>query len=447
MIRLAAPGFLVAGALVALAAVALHLLVRSPPERAPLPTARFLSPVRRAAVRLVRRPTDVVLLAVRVLFALALGAAFAGPVWSPPVSSDVTAVVLLDRGVGMAPVWTAAVDSARRIASEASRAALVVFDTSASWIDGTSLRAEDFDSLTSAGTSSAESDYAAAFRALAGPGRETGMRRVVLVTLPRWSSWGDGTSAARGAYPGMVEIVDDWGIGEAGTVETAPTVAGAPRIAAEAGTAQRDAVEALGWTGVDTVVGGERGVIRLRYAATAAPPAWRHEDDPSAVAAGVPGVVFFGGWAASMPRAGRLVPGIGESATGASGATDTIPGATIPARAVAAWRDGSIAAVAGREGEDCVVTTAFALDTGILVLDPSYPELVRHLVSACVTGRAIGGALDSGALAVLVGTGPAETALTETPTARSLAGPLLFLALLLAAAEWPLRNRRRVQES
>jgi hypothetical protein len=57
------------------------------------------------------------------------------------------------------------------------------------------------------------------------------------------------------------------------------------------------------------------------------------------------------------------------------------------------------------------------------------------------------GRLDSGAMGVLVGTGPAETALSETPAGRSLAGPLLFLALLLAAGEWPLRNRRQVQES
>jgi hypothetical protein len=147
--------------------------------------------------------------------------------------------------------------------------------------------------------------------------------------------------------------------------------------------------------------------------------------------------VFSEGWAVSVPRAGRLVPA-------------SISGADRPARAVAAWRDGSVAAVAGREGEACVVITAFPIDTGVIVHDPSYPELVRHLVLECQSGAGPSGSgrLDSGAIAVLAGSGAEEdTAVSEMPPGRSLAWPLLFLALLLAVGEWPLRNRRRSQES
>lgn len=433
MIGFAAPGFLIAGGLVALAAVALHLLVRSPPMRAPLPTARFLSPVRRAAVRFVRRPTDALLLAVRVLFALALGAAFAGPVWVARTAAAAT-VVLLDRGAGMAPVWAEAVDSARRIAGESERARVVVFDTSASSIDLGAL-----DSVAREGTSRAESDYGAAFRALARSGGGTEVGRVVLVTLPRWSSWGDGTRAARNALRGMVEMVGDWGMGDGGL---------GMGVVAEPGTALRDALEAMGWTAVDPGAGAEGEFIRLRYAGVAAPTGWRLLDDSTA-REGVPEVVFFGGWTVPVPRAGQLVPA-GQATEHPDGA-DSVPVANSPARAIAAWRYGGIAAVAGWEGESCVVTTAFPVDTGSIVLEPTYPELVRHLASACLAGGASSGApaagrLDSGAIEVLVGSAEG-TMESEVPTGRSLAWPLLFLALLLAVLEWPLRNRRRVQES
>ena len=72
MLTLAVPAFLVAGALAMLVPLALHLIRRRPPLRAPLPTARFLVEDPRNAVR-VSRPTDLPLLALRMLLLLLLG--------------------------------------------------------------------------------------------------------------------------------------------------------------------------------------------------------------------------------------------------------------------------------------------------------------------------------------------------------------------------------------
>ena len=97
MLEFARPAFLVAGALAALVPPVLHLIARRPPERAPLPTARFLRPDARTRVRVQRRPTDLLLLLLRSAFLLLLGAALAGPSWVPARAGTLE-VVLLDRG-------------------------------------------------------------------------------------------------------------------------------------------------------------------------------------------------------------------------------------------------------------------------------------------------------------------------------------------------------------
>src|SRR3712207_53890 len=113
MLTLGIPAFLVAGALAMLVPLALHLIRRRPPMRAPLPTARFLVEDPRNAVR-VSRPTDLPLLALRMLLLLLLGFALARPAWLPTPEGTST-VVLLDRGAAMqGDGWRAAVGEARR---------------------------------------------------------------------------------------------------------------------------------------------------------------------------------------------------------------------------------------------------------------------------------------------------------------------------------------------
>ena len=117
MIAAAFPGFLLAGVFFAALPILLHLLSRRPPAREPLPTARFLARDARTLLRLRRRPTDLPLLLVRVLFAITLAAAFAGITWTGQ-RSGAARVILLDAGADTLVNWDVARDEARRLESE-----------------------------------------------------------------------------------------------------------------------------------------------------------------------------------------------------------------------------------------------------------------------------------------------------------------------------------------
>src|SRR5690606_33686669 len=90
----ALPWIFALGAATAVGVVALHLLsTRRPPER-PLPTARFVPESDLRAVSRTSRPTDLLLLALRVLAVLLIAAAFAQPIPDQPGPSLRRVVVL-----------------------------------------------------------------------------------------------------------------------------------------------------------------------------------------------------------------------------------------------------------------------------------------------------------------------------------------------------------------
>src|SRR5580765_2998389 len=78
-----APGFLFASLGVAAAIVALHFIVTRQPRAAVLPTARFVPDTRATAIAPARRPSDLLLMFLRVLLVLAAGAGLAKPVLTP----------------------------------------------------------------------------------------------------------------------------------------------------------------------------------------------------------------------------------------------------------------------------------------------------------------------------------------------------------------------------
>ena len=442
MIRLLQPWFLAPGVLAAVIVTALHFLVRSPVRRAPLPTLRFLSPAQHAAVRLRRRPHDLLLLALRVLFALSLAAAFARPVWTASTVDRAT-ILLLDRGAGMAGGWNAALDSvSARLDDEPLT--VIAFDTVAVTAPRAQVDVAWLEELREAGPSDTESDYRIAFHALA---REAGSRaadayEAALVTLPRWTAFREGTASIRAAaWPGRLEVVVP---GQVAGVGESPLP---PRVLAQPGSALFDAVEALGMTAVTDTATAEVRIIGPDSAGRSGTSGWEFVPD-TAVAADI--VVFAGGWTLAAPRAGALErsPMVGT----AGAAEPSVRSGTAPAvgSAFAAWRGGALAAAATGDAP-CTIVTAFDPDHNALTTSPDYPELIRHLVLGCASGRAPLTAvpLDSGALRTLRGNGNAAVRagdLPVPPPGRPLGTPLLLLALFCAVAEWGLRRRGRVQE-
>ena len=116
---------MVAGGMIAAAVVALHFIVTREPRTVPLPTARFAParPVRARARKI--RLQDLLLLLLRVLLILAVGAALAEPVLDPP-HRDLARIVLVDRSRAIADAAEVA-DSARALLGDGD--ALVLFDS------------------------------------------------------------------------------------------------------------------------------------------------------------------------------------------------------------------------------------------------------------------------------------------------------------------------------
>jgi hypothetical protein len=122
-----APGFLFASLAVAAAIVALHFIVTRQPRSAILPTARFVPDTRATTVAPARRPSDLLLMLLRVLLVLAAGAGLARPVFTPRRGAEAR-VILVD--VSRSARDSIAIrDSVRAIYR--NQDAVVLFDSSA----------------------------------------------------------------------------------------------------------------------------------------------------------------------------------------------------------------------------------------------------------------------------------------------------------------------------
>lgn len=462
MLTLGAPLFLLAGALAALVPLALHLIRRRPPTRSPLPTARFLSEDARSSIR-VSRPTNRLLMALRMLVLLLAGAAFARPSWVP-APRGTREVVLLDRSAAMrdSDAWRRGVEQARRtlLAPDGSaRGDLVLFDTSAVHLPQRRITAATFDSLTAAGPSTHPASYAAALRAIDPAAR--GLRgahsvRVTMLSALRWGGWRPGMSALRqAAWPGAIRLPE---LAAASPPDTAPAMEPDVRPVATviasggAGRFVVPALEATGWT--------TRAMDRLSATDARLIVALRPDDGLRAAAeAGATVVVDAAGagsprpnWLPVQKAATRLRSDAGDLWFGPD---LRLPGATFRAdlrtrrgaKVVAAWDDGRPAVVAARLGKGCVVLAGTRLEDGALPLSPAFPRALDRMARACDGDRS-GDAmmpLDAGARAILAGRGAAVVNAAAGGGAGSVAFGrwLMAAALLVALAETFFAYRRR----
>jgi hypothetical protein len=90
-----APGFFLASLGLAAAIVALHFIVTRQPRAAFLPTARFVPDTRATTVARARRPSDLLLMLLRLLLVLAAGTGLARPVLTPSRGAEAR-VILID---------------------------------------------------------------------------------------------------------------------------------------------------------------------------------------------------------------------------------------------------------------------------------------------------------------------------------------------------------------
>ena len=122
-----APAFLWGAIAVALGIVALHFIVTRQPQASVLPTARFVPDSAATATARNVRPSDLLLMLLRVLLVLAAGVALAKPVIQPSRRAN-GRIILMDASRSVASVCEAA-DSVRNLYRDGD--AIVVFDSTA----------------------------------------------------------------------------------------------------------------------------------------------------------------------------------------------------------------------------------------------------------------------------------------------------------------------------
>ncbi|HEY7771261.1 BatA domain-containing protein, partial [Longimicrobium sp.] len=434
MLTFAAPAFLLAGTLAMLVPLALHLIRRRPLGRVPLPTARFLAEDPRNAVR-VSRPTDLLLLVLRMLLLLLVGAAFSRPAWIP-APKGTSAVVLLDQGSGVdAEAWRIGLSMARQALlgpGGEARGELVLFDSAAVHLPRTRVRPELFDSLLAAGPGRARSDYAVALRAI--PSAARALRGADSVTVQMISplssaGWSPGLGALReSAWPGAIQLTRLPMARDTATRELPASSRRAYVVAGEGGRFVSTALGALGYqlqviapTGLsasaDTITpdSGAYFVLTQPDRPTARELSARVRRGASLVVAST-AIVDSGAWSYMMPWDGpftvRPNSAGGTMWLGADlrigGAAGRVEGRTAEgAWTIAAWDDGRPAATAMRGVRGCSVYVGTALEGGDLPFQAEYPAMLGRLARGCESRNAtmIGRPLDSGAVQVLRGRG------------------------------------------
>jgi hypothetical protein len=429
-----APAFLFAAALAALAVVAIHFIVTREPRMVPLPTARFAParPVRARARAL--RPQDLLLLLLRVLLLLAVGAALAQPILRPQQRALVR-ILLVDRSRAVDNAGEVA-DSARALFSQGD--AIVLFDSAASVVlDG---GADSLAALARIEHRGRLSPALIAALRTASAIRERADSLELAIISPLLAEEADyATESVRALWPGAVRLVrvaarPDTAPPASATVDgdqsdplrvALPTEDKAARAASRIvrgplAAADYAWVESGGaiihWPATD----GRRDSPRLAAF-------WAHRQTPDTV-----GAVIAGDIVVVAPFERRFVYRAGPGATGV--------------RVVARWVDGEPAAVEEPRGAGCIRTVMVDVPSrGDLVLEPRFARLVAALVAPCGPRPALD-PLDGPRLASLAGADSlGYAASSELGAPESVRLPLvpwlLAAALLFAAAALMLRRR------
>jgi len=425
-----APGFLFASLAVAAAIVALHFIVTRQPRAAILPTARFVPDTRATAIAPARRPSDLLLMFLRVLLVLAAGAGLAKPVLTPSRVAHAR-VILVD--VSRSARDSLAIrDSVRAIYRSGD--AVVVFDSSARVVAGNVT-----DTLGALWPTSKRGNLSAALIAALRAGsslrdRADSLELVIVSPFGR-EELDPATDSIRTLWPGKARLVR---IAE----PTADTAVATSKLAINGDAS--DPLEVTVSLARNTASTG--GLIDRRSVETERPGV--RSDGTAAPLIEWP--------ASSRPRFAIQRPTrdtVGGVMAGEAGVVSTFerqwtfpPDSLRGAEVIARWVDGEPAAIERRDGVGCVRSVAIPVTpVGDFVIRHDFVRFVESLSRPCACITALIPA-DPAVVAKLEGKGglaPREAFQPQTDAHSALAPWFFALALATAIAELLVRRRAR----
>jgi hypothetical protein len=439
-----APGFLVAALAVTAAIVALHFIVTRQPRAAVLPTARFVPDTPATTVARARRPSDLLLMLLRVLLVLAAGAGMAKPVLTPRRGAQAR-VILVD--VSRSARDSIAIrESVRAIYREGD--AVVVFDSSTRVLDGDiSTGIDSLRPTIRRGNLSAA--LIAALRAGSSLRERADSLELVVVSRFANEELDAATDSIRNLWPGKARLVrvaqpavDTASL--TGNLEITADVNDPLRITAtlageaETGSGKREAGSGKRETGNALIV--RTSVESLQPSNEAAPLIhWPLSTRPR-----------FGVSRAAKDTVGGVMAGEVAVVSAFERQWTYPPDSLRAGEVIARWVDGEPAAIEKPEGPGCVRSVAIPVTTiGDLVIRNEFVRLVASLSRPCAQITSLIPA-DPGVVANLEGNGglaPRQAFQPVTDSRSELAPWLFALAIAAAIAELFVRRRERAAKA
>jgi hypothetical protein len=419
-----APGFFFASLAVALGVIALHFIVTRQPRASILPTARFVPDLPATATARATRPSDLLLMLLRVLIVLAVGAGLAKPILKPSRGAEAR-VILADVSRSTSDV-NALRDSVKALYRDHD--ALIMFDSSARVISVSGL-----DSIATLERSSKRGNLSSALIAALRAGSSLRDRadsiELVVVSPFAQEEMDAATDSVRRLWPGRARLVRA-GAGASEVARVSPKVeiksAAADPLQVSASLARGDS-SATGLIVRDANVSTENVADRAVIE-------WPSSTRPGGAVA-----------RAKSDTIGGVVSGsaivVAAFERRWSYPADSLRGAEVIAR----WIDGEPAAIETTNASGCSRSVAIPVNpVGDLVIRNDFVKLVAALSRDCISRRARVLA-PSAEVEKLKGQGSlaARDAFQPRGDVRSDLAPwLIGLAVAAAIAELFVRRRR-----
>lgn len=422
-----APGFLWGAIAVAAGIIALHFIVTRQPRATVLPTARFVPDSAATATVRDARPSDLLLMLLRVLVVLAAGAALARPVIKP--SRQVSGrVFLMDRSRGVANVSEGA-DSVKRLYHAGD--AVIVFDSMAR-----SLGARALDSLRVSRRIEARGNISAALIAsLRGASalRDRVDSLELVIVSPLLDEERDAaTDSIRNLWRGRARLVritprSDSAIAAKGSMDIRSTAADGLAVAVSLASKSPN----------------NASVRIVRATPSADDTAWAAAENHVLVVWPIADRPPFAVTRSPVDQSGGVVS-YNARLVAAFDRRWTYPADSLrDARVIARWADGEPAAVEKKSGQGCITSVDIPVaNVGDFVIRPEFVALLKDIAAPCEEPHSS----EPAATAVMASLGggtslaPSDVFAARNDITSPLAPWLLGIALAAALGELLLRR-------